>query len=74
MSRKRSRERVSAKKVNDRTWTVASFRCPLGKRVEQIRDCVGDECPSGEWLTKCVEFLEALQLLRRVRDGEVEVT
>jgi len=53
---------------------VMEFSCPLGKGILEIKDCVGDGCPSSGWLTKCAEFLEALQLLRKVRDGEVEVT
>jgi len=68
------KQRVPREAYVSATIKVSTFRCPLGKGLERIKDCVGDDCLSGEWLTKCVEFLEALQLLRKVRDGEVEVT
>jgi len=64
---------VTAGEYGKAIHLVMEFSCPLGKGILEIKDCVGDDCLSGEWLTKCAEFLGALQLLRKVRDGEVEV-
>jgi len=70
---------VRKEDVKNAILTILSFKCPKKKRLEEIKDCNGHHCltkpepPFNDYYSNCLKFLEALQILRKVQDGEIEV-
>jgi len=68
-------EKVDLETYNKAIWSVTTFFCPIGKDPQ---DCDGHDCPTkpdsfDDYFGQCLEFLEALQILRKVQNGEMEV-
>jgi len=68
--------KISLKEYKELIETFLSFYCPIGK---DPHDCNGHACPSkpnppfDNHYKECLQFLSALQLLRKVQNGEIEV-
>jgi len=67
--------KISLKEYKKLIETFLSFYCPIGK---DPHDCNGRSCPVdttgfNDKYNDCLRFLEAIQILRKVQEGEIEV-